>query len=155
LKHILLIGANMKSILSVAFLVAVVIVSTPMRVWGGDVGADAALVKRQALAIPDLQKAAAAAARDKNAAIEVKPAAHQITITVVNSKQNDGTIVDRTAEAATIASAIAEATDNRPEFAQVMMIHVDYVKRQGSTSTVIHGVDFNKAADGTFQLHRS
>ena len=145
----------MKSTLVVATFVAMVIVGTPVLVWGGDISADAALVKRQAIAIPGLQKAAATAARDKNAIIEVQSLAHQITVTVVNSKQNDGTSAVRFAEASTIVSAVAKAIAAKPEFSQVVIMHVDYVKRQGNASTVVQGIDFNKAPGGTFQLHRS
>ena len=71
----------------------------------------------------------------------------------VNSKLNDGATAERTAEASTIASACAKAIAGRSEFATIVIIHVDYVKRLGNTSTVIQGIDFNKAPDGAFRLH--
>ncbi len=43
----------------------------------------------------------------------------------------------------------------KPDFAAVVIIHVDYVKRVGNNSTLVQGVDFNKAPDGSFKLHLS
>jgi hypothetical protein len=94
-------------------------------------------VKRQAAVHRTLQEAAAAAAGDKKSGIEVKSTAHQITITVVNSKLNDGVTAERTAEASTIASACAKAIAGSSEFATIVIIHVDYVKRLGNKSTAM------------------
>jgi len=52
-------------------------------------------------------------------------------------------------------SAIAKAIAGKPEFAQVVIIHVDYVKQAGNKATVVQGIDFNKAPDGAFALHKS
>jgi len=143
----------MKNTLAVATLVTLVTLSTPVLVWGGDIASDTERAKQQTIVIPTLQKTAAAAAGYKNTSIEVKSTAHQITITVVNSKLNSGARTDRNTEASTIASAIATAIAGRSEFAEVMIIHVDYVKRLGNASTIIQGIDFNKAPDGAFRLH--
>jgi hypothetical protein len=142
------------TLLSVS-LATLTMLSTPLLAWGGDAAADAVQAKQQASAIPDLQQAAAAAAGSQNPSIEVKSAAHQITITVVNSKLNDGAKTDRHAEASKIADAVAKTIVGKPEFAQVMMIHVDYVKRVGHRTSVIQSVDFSKAADGAFQFHQT
>ena len=143
----------MKNTLAVTALVALVTVSTPVLVWGADTASDAERAKRQAAVSPTLQEAAAAATGYKKTSIEVKSTAHQVTIAVVNSKLNDGSTTERTAEASTIASACAKAIAGKSEFAAVVIIHVDYVKRLGNNSTVVEGIDFNKAPDGSFKLH--
>ena len=143
----------MKNAWAVTALVALVTVSTPALVWGADTASDAERAKRQAAVSPTLQEAAAAATGYKKTSIEVKSTAHQVTIAVVNSKLNDGSTTERTAEASTIASACARTIAGKSEFAAVVIIHVDYVKRLGSTSTVVEGIDFNRAPDGSFKLH--
>ena len=52
-----------------------------------------------------------------------------------------------------LVSGADSASDT--EFAAVVIIHVDYVKRLGSSSTVVEGFDFSKAPDGSFRLHLS
>ena len=131
----------MKNAWAVTVLISLFAVSASFHVWGADG------------AFPSLQEAAAAAAAYKKTSIEVKSTAHQVTITVVNSKLNDGATTERTAEASKIASASAKVIAGKPEFAAVVIIHVDYVKRAGNDSTVVEGIDFNKAPDGSFKLH--
>ena len=143
----------MKNTLAVTALITLITMSTPLLVWGADSASDAEQTKRQAAAFPTLQEAAASAAGYKKTSIEVKSTAHQITIAVVNSKLNDGSTTERTAEASTIASACAKTIAGKSEFAAVVIIHVDYVKRLGNGSTVVEGIDFNKAPDGSFKLH--
>jgi ABC-type Na+ efflux pump permease subunit len=143
----------MKNTLAVTALITLVTVSTPFLVWGADSASDAEQAKRQATVFPTLQEAAASAAGYQTTSIEVKSTAHQVTIAVVNSKLNDGSATERTAEASTIASACAKAIAGKSDFAAVVIIHVDYVKRVESNSTVIQGIDFNKAPDGSFKLH--
>ena len=143
----------MKNALAVSTLITLVTVSTPVLVWGADIASDAERAKRQVAVLPTLQEAAAAAGGYKTTSIEVKSTAHQITITVVNSKLNDAANAERSAEASTIASACAKAIAGKSEFAGVVIMHVDYVKRLGNSSTVIQGIDFAKAPDGAFRLH--
>ena len=50
-----------------------------------------------------------------------------------------------------LVSGADSASDT--EFAAVVIIHVDYVRRAGNSSTVIEGIDFNRAPDGSFKLH--
>ena len=143
----------MKNTLAITALITLVTVSTPVLVWGADIASDSERAKRQAAVLPTLQEATAAATGYKKTGIEVKSTAHQVTIAVVNSKLNDGSTTERTAEASTIASACAKVIAGKSEFAAVVIIHVDYVKRLGNDSTVIEGIDFNKAPGGTFKLH--
>lgn len=127
--------------------------SAPAPVAAAEVASDQEQAKQQALVLPKLQQAATAAARHKNTGIEVKSAAHQITVTVANSKLNEAATTERNAEATALATAIEKAIAGRREFAEVLIIHVDYVKKVGSSSTVIQSLDFNKTAGGAFQLH--
>ena len=81
--------------------------------------------------------------------------AHQLTITVINSKLNSGAAEDRKTEAMKIVPAIEKAIAGKSQFGQVMMIHVDYVTRQGNDSKIIQGLDFNKSPAGAFVLHQT
>jgi len=143
----------MKNTMAITALITLVTVSLPTLVWGADSMSDAEQAKRQAAVVPALQEAAASATGYQRASIEVKSTAYQITIAIVNGKLNDGSTTERTAEASKIATACAKVITGRPDFAAVLIIHVDYVKRVGNKSTVVAGVDFNKAPDGSFTLH--
>ena len=143
----------MKNRMAIAALIALVTTSTPVLVWSADSASDTEQAKRQVAMVPALQEAVAAAAGYKKASIEVKSTAHQVTIAVVNSKLNDGSTTERTAEASKIASACANVIVGKPEFAAVVIIHVDYVKRVGNNSSLVEGIDFNKARDGSFKVH--
>jgi hypothetical protein len=144
-----------KNVLLSVSLATLALLSAQLPAAAADAATDAEQVKQQAMFIPDLQRSAASAAGYQVQSIEVMPAAHQITISVIDSKLNDGAKTDRHAEAAKIADAAARAIAGKPEFAQVMVIHVDYVKRSGSKSSMVQSIDFNKAADGTFQFHQT
>ena len=120
---------------------------------GNDVASQPRLEKLQADAVPGLRHAVADAAGYKLADIVVKVSAHVVTITVVNSKLNSAGSLERKDEASVIATAIARVLADKPEFADIMMIHVDYVKRRGNHDDVIHGLDFNKNPAGGFSPH--
>ncbi len=143
----------MKNPMAITALITLVTVSTPALVCGADSMSDAEQAKRQVAVVPALQEAAASATGYQKASIEVKSTAHQITIIVVNGKLNDGSTTERTAEASKIATACVNVITGKPDFAAVVIIRVDYVKRVGNRSTVVEGVDFNKAPDGSFKLH--
>jgi hypothetical protein len=143
----------MKNTLAVATLMTLITLSAPALVAAAEVASDTEQAKRQALVLPKLQQAASAAARYKNTSIEVKSAPHQITVTVANSKLNDAATTERKVEASALASAIEKSIAGRPEFAEVQIIHVDYVKKVGNSSTMIQSLDFNKTANGAFQVH--
>ena len=143
----------MKNTMAIIALITLVTVGTPALVWGADSASDAEQAKRQVSVVPALQEAAASATGYQRASIEVKSAAHQITIVVVNGKLNDGSATERTAEASKIATACVNVIAGKPDFAAVVIIHVDYVKRAGNKSTVVQGDDFYKAPDGSFKIH--
>jgi len=145
----------MNNTLAVATLVALVTVSNAAPVWGADAATDTEQVKQQALAIPNLQQAAASAAGYKSTNIKVTSTAHQVTIQLVSSKASGADTANRKAESATIVSAIAKAIIGKPEFAQVVTMHVDYVNRLGNGAQVIEGFDFHKTANGAFAFHQT
>jgi hypothetical protein len=121
--------------------------------FAADTATDAALVARQATSIPALQQSAATAAGYKAADLEVKATAHQITITVINSKLNGGPPAGRSSEALKIMQALEKSIAGRAEFGQVMMMHLDYVSRQGTASKIIQGFEFTKSPSGSFVPH--
>jgi flagellar biosynthesis/type III secretory pathway protein FliH len=146
---------SVKKVLAISALIAMAGALSAAPAWGADVASDAAQAKRQATVIPDLQKAAANAAGYKTSEVQVNSTAHQVTIKVVDSKLNGAGAADRNAEASKIASAVAKAIAGKPDFAQVMTIHVDYLKQAGNSTAVVQGIDFNKTPDGAFTLHRT
>jgi hypothetical protein len=64
---------SMKNALAVATLVALFTMSAPALVGGADAASDVERAKQQTLIIPDLQKAADAAARFKNESVKQSP----------------------------------------------------------------------------------
>jgi hypothetical protein len=123
--------------------------------WCADVVSDTEQVKQQPLAIPSAQQAVASATGYETKNIEIKSTAHQVTITVVNSKLNSGAAKDREAEAATMVSSFAQAIGDKAEFTQVTVIHVDYVKRPGKSKKAIQRLDFYKSPAGVFVAHKT
>ena len=118
-----------------------------------DMATDAAQVATQGAAIPGIQEAVAAAAGYQSSDIEIHSTAHQITLTVVNSKLYDAPPAGRSSEALKMIQALEKSIAGQPEFAQVMMVHVDYLSRHGAESKTVQGFDFNKAPSGSFVLH--
>jgi hypothetical protein len=148
----------MKKLLSVAGLVAfvaLVTIASSVPALAADVAADAAQVAKQAASIPALQRSAASAAGYKPVDVEVKSTAHQITVTVVNSNLNGGLPAGRSSEAEKIVRALEKSIAGKAEFGQIIIMHVDYVSRQGADSKIIQGLDFNKSPSGSFVPHKS
>lgn len=145
----------MKTLLSVAGLVAFVAMSSSVPAFAADAAADAAQVAKQAASIPALQRSAASAAGYKPVDVEVKSTAHQITVTVVNSNLNGGLPAGRSSEAEKIVRALEKSIAGKAEFGQIIILHVDYVSRQGADSKIIQGLDFNKSPSGSFVPHKS
>jgi hypothetical protein len=143
----------MKNIRSIVGPLATLALVSSVPAFAADVAADAAQVATQAASLPALKQSAATAAGYKTTDLEVKSTAHQISITVLNSKLNAGLAAGRSKEAATITLALEKSLAGRAEFGQVMMIHLDYVSRQGTESKVIQGFDFNKSPSGSFVPH--
>jgi len=144
---------HMKNIRSIVGLVATMALVSSVSAFAAGAAADVAQVATQAASIPVLQQSAATAAGYKATDLEIKSTAHQITITVVNSKLNAGLPAGRSNEASKITQALVKSIAGKVEFGQVTMIHLDYVSRQGTKSKIIQGFDFNKSPAGSFVLH--
>ncbi len=143
----------MKNIRLIVSLLAAVAWIGSAPAGAADMPSDAAQVATQGAAIPAIQEAVAAAAGYKATDIEVHSTAHQITLTVVNSPLNEAASAARSSEALKMIQALEKSIVGQPEFAQVMMVHVDYVSRHGAESKTVQGFDFNKAPSGSFVLH--
>ncbi len=143
---------NFRSIIGMAASIAWV---SSVPAHAADLAADAAQVAAQASSISALKQSAATAAGYKTTDLELKSTAHQITITVVNSKLNAGLSAVRSNEAAKILQALEKSIAGKVEFGQVMVMHLDYVSRQGTESKIIQGFDFNKSPTGSFVPHKT
>jgi hypothetical protein len=107
------------------------------------------------IAVPGLQRDVANATKYDPKMIDISTTPHQVTITVINSKLNDAQKGEREAEASTMASTLARSVADKAPFAQVMVIHVDYVKRTGNQDKAIQRLDFNKSPAGIFVARTS
>jgi hypothetical protein len=123
--------------------------------WSADTASDAAQVKLQASSMSEIKALAGAAAGYKAKDVEISATAHQLTLTIINSKLNATTVSEREAEATRMVSAIARAIADKPEFSQLPVIHVDYVKRQGSALKAVQRIDFFQSPAGAFVLHKT
>jgi hypothetical protein len=124
-------------------------------VLSADTASDAAQVKLQTTSIPKLLSVSASVAGYKTKDLELKTTAHQITLTVVNSQLNTKLAADRESEATKMVTAIENVMIDKPEFAKVAAIHVDYIDRQGKKSKTIQGIDFFQTPARTFILHKT
>jgi hypothetical protein len=145
----------MKNIRSIVSLLAAVACVSSAPAFAADVAAEAAQAATQAAAVPSLQQSVTAAAGYKAGELEVDATSHKITVTVVNSELNNGLPAGRSNEALQIVQALEKSMAGRAEFGQIMTVHLDFVSRQATESTVIQGFDFNKAPSGAFVPHTS
>jgi len=123
--------------------------------WSADTALETEQVKQQSMAIPGIQREVANATGNDAKIIDITTTPHQVTITVINSKLNDVQRANREAEASTMASTLARSVADKAPFAQVMVIHVDYVKRTGNQDKAIQRIDFHKSPAGIFVAHTS
>jgi hypothetical protein len=145
----------MKNTLMVASMVGVLVLVNASSTWSADTVPDVEVIKRQSLVIPGLQRAASTAAGYTGKEVEVLSTAHQVSIVVSNSKLNDDSAANREAEASKMVSAVENQMARLPEFAQVAVVHVDYLKRSGSNSRPVQAFDFYKSPAGAFVIHRT
>ncbi len=145
----------MKNTLIVAGMVGLIAMFNASSTWSADTMSDLEVTKRQSLVIPGLQRAASTAAGYKGKEVEVKSTAHQVSIVVINGRLNDESAANREAEASRIVSAVENEIARLPEFAQVAVIHVDYLKRSVSNSKPVQAFDFYKSPAGAFVIHRT
>ena len=132
-------------------LASLLAVSFSLPAWSADPATDATQVKKQASEIPTLEKAAAQAAGLQS--VNVRSAAHQLTVTVTDSPLNSP--VEREAQALKMVAAIKAGIENKPAFAQISVIHVDYVKRTVTGSSAVQNFDFYQTPAGAFALHKT
>jgi hypothetical protein len=141
--------------LAMSLWATVAILASSGQVWSADTALDTEQVKQQSMAIPSLQKEVANATGNDAKIIDITTTPHKVTITVINSKLNDAKDADREAEASTMVATLARAVSGKAPFAQVIVIHVDYVKRTGAHDKAIQRIDFNKSPAGIFVAHKS
>jgi hypothetical protein len=141
--------------LAASLLTSLAMIASSGPVWSANTAAETEQVKQQMIAIPGLQQEVAKATGNDAKNIDITSSPHQVTITVVNSKLNEGVDANRRAEASTMVSTFARAVAEKAPFAQVMVIHVDYVKRTGNSDKAIQRYDFNKSPAGIFVAHSS
>lgn len=145
----------MKYGLAIAGALALFAMTSSLTAWSASPTADAGQVQRQAPSMKALQRAVAKAATTSHAGVEVQATAHQIVVVVVNSRLNGSDAPGRSDEAARIVRAVENAIAAKKEFDQVMIVHVDYVRRQAGHSDIVQGFDFNKSPSGSFVPHKT
>lgn len=122
-----------------------------LHAWSADPATDAARVNQQVSEIPALERAAVKAAGWNS--VTVRSAAHQLTVTVTNSPLTSP--AEREAQASKIVTALESGIEKKPAFAQISVIHVDYVKRAGLGLTSVQGFDFYQTPAGAFVPHKT
>lgn len=91
-------------------------------------------------------------ARDQTVEITVTDKA--LIVSRVNSNMNGSTHAGRDNEATAIASVVSKAIAGKPEFANLVVLRVDYVTRSANgDSTVIDSVEFREDPRGAFRFH--
>jgi hypothetical protein len=145
----------MKKTLASMIILTLMAVYNSAAVWSADAVTDAAKVERQSASLTALQKAAAQVGNYDLKSIKVNSKAHQILITVIDSKLNSTSVSDREVEASKITAAIASAITDKAEFSQIAVIHVEYAKKQDQLEKIVQGFDFYKSNTGTFSLHKT
>ncbi len=135
--------------------VTVAMLASSAPAWSADTALEIEQVKQQTIAVPSIQREVAKATGNDAKMIDIATTPHKVTITVINSKLNDAKDTDREAEASTIVSTFARAVSGKAPFAQVVVVHVNYVKRTGTQDKAIQQLDFNKSPAGIFVPHNS
>ena len=123
--------------------------------WSADTALETEQVKQQSMAVPGIQRDIAKATGNDAKIIDIATTPHKVTITIINSKLNEAKDADREAEALTMVSTLARAVSGKTPFSQVIVIHVDYIKRTGNQDKAIQQLDFNKSPAGIFVPHSS
>ena len=123
--------------------------------WSADAASDAAQVTLQAASLKEIKALAETTGGYKAKDVELSSTAHQMTLTIINSKLNTAALSKREAEAGRMVSAIARAIADKPAFSELPVIHVDYVERQGGTLKAVQRIDFFQSPAGGFVLHKT
>ena len=126
-----------------------------MPVRSADAVKDKKQVSQQSKAIAGMQVEVVTATGYNATDVNITSSAHQVTVSVLNSKLNVGPAGGREEQAATIASAVATTIRDKSEFDQVIVIHVDYLKASGKKTKAVQRLDFFKTAAGEFRQHKT
>jgi hypothetical protein len=145
----------MKNYLATATLVAMAVAMSTSAAWSADTATDAAVLKLQSPSIPVMRKSIANAVGYELKSVEIQHTAHQLTATIVNSKQNSSTAVDRETESTAISGEMERGMAGKAEFEGVMSIHIDYISRVGKKVKTIDKFDFMRSPANSFVLHKS
>jgi hypothetical protein len=80
-----------------------------------------------------------------------------VTVERINSNLNGSSHGGRNNEAAVIGPIVAQAIGDKPEFKDVVVIRVQYLRRSspGSKDGVVDTIEFRKDAGGKFQFHET
>lgn len=145
----------MKKHIAIATLATLTMAISMGPAWSADTATDAVQIKLQTASIPTLRQSIASAGGYALKAIELKHTAHQLTATIVNSKQNDATSVDREKEAVAMASAMEAGIAGKPEFSGIGSMHIDYISRIGKKVKTVQMLDFFRSPANDFVLHKT
>ncbi len=145
----------MKKHFAIATLVTLTAAISMAPASGADAVTDAGQVKLQSESIPALRQSIASAAGYELQIIELKHTAHQLTVTIVNSKQNGATSIDRERAAIAIASVAERGMNGKPEFEGIGAIHIDYISRVGKEAKTIQMFDLFRSPANVFVLHKT
>lgn len=112
-------------------------------------------VSEQTIHLPEIQKSIVAATGYESAKVQLSTTGYQLVVTLVDTASPKDKSVTRDQEAVRIAATIAGVIAQKPEFAPVQAIHVDYVQRQNGQAHIDDAIDFRKDDKGNFQHHIS
>ena len=88
--------------------------------------------------------------------VEITVTDKALIILRVNSNMNGSTHAGRDNEATAIASAVSKAIAGKPEFANLVVLRVDYLTRSATgDGAVIDSVEFREDPKGAFRFHRT
>jgi hypothetical protein len=145
----------MKKHFAIGAVIAMALTSLMVPVWGADTATDTNLVKLQSASIAAMRQSIASAAGYELKTIELKHTAHQLTVTIVNSKHNGATSAEREKEAIAMTSAVERGIAAKPEFEGVEAIHIDYVSRVDKKMKTVQIFDFFRSPANVFVLHKT
>ncbi len=132
-------------------LIALAAWSALMPALAADAATDQAQMREQSASLPTVQRAAAGALGVALPHVEVRSEAHQLTVSVVDAAEANAS--SRSHDAQAVVGAVERAINGRRGFDKVMLIHVDFVSRQGKGARIIKGFDFNRSPSGSFVPH--
>lgn len=145
----------MKKALLVVMGLQTLLLLTPPLAWAADAAADATQLTMRMSAVAALQTAVAKAGEHAPKSVSVVLAAHQITLTVTNTRLNGATAIERETNATRMVSALASAIRDKPEFSGVPVIHVDYEIHTEQTVKVVDRIDFFQTPAGVYVMHQT